>query len=749
LSSGSFGGVGTSVTAYTDQWVHVAGISLPSGRNTMFNGNASALVVSLGAYVRGNGATRTISLGFEGVGSTSSFAVSAGSSATDTGAQGCYFLTTGGSGTFRITTNGSMRFGRGGSGGPSYDSYGTSFNNVLYGYYAYYSCPTAPLTPAVSAATTTSAAISWAVPSDNGDAAVTGYRVDYSTSATFASATSIEVGNVLSYTVTGLASSTTYYFRVFAENAPTTAAGSWSQPSSTVSLLSGSGGLPGTATVALQSKTVTAFTYSITSVGFWSFWMTQSATSWFVAITVAGTFGNTNLLFGVDPNVGFWASTTTNPNPMVDGPTYRPAGGFPGTHRFSVGVGATFSGGVWTFPLTLYVDGVQVATGTSVSTTPPTTFSNAARQPTFVQIGTLGTVGSAVISRLSHTLTRAHEEYATLPTEAGYLSAAAAATSQIVLGTLPTDLSPAPVGYLQSSRQTTLDALNLIIRTEQGYLDTVTTGTLTNPVQTVRIRARQRPATVSYAFDAQLEVSGVVDFVRDSTNLIWSDFVTGGNSATQTVSQPALQARAGSNNSADTVATYLASDLYEFGTDRLWRGQNVALRPVAVTIDNRTCPTDRSSDLLNMVPGDRIQITNIPSGVLGFSTWDGWLLDKEQSHRSGPAAEDRFVLYLQPCQPATGIYDTNRYMADGALTLSTSIASSGATTMSVATTGPKLETVQVPYDLMVDAEQVTVTACTGATPQVATITRGVNGTTATTHTTSATIELAISSLYAF
>ena len=682
MSTGSFSDTGTSVIGNTDNWVHVGGIGLPVGRNPTSGGPTYALITSIGAYVSGRGATRTIQLGFENAGVGSAFTVSPGSSAADTGAQASSLVVNGGTDTFRISGNGSFFFGRGGAGGPSSDSYGTSFSNVLYGYYTYVSAPTAPLTPGVTAPTTTSAAVTWAAPSDNGDSPITGYRVDYSTSNTFASnVTTVEVGNVLAYTVTGLTASTPYYFRILAENALTVAASTWGAPSTIVTQTSGAGGGALIGAIALQAAVSTTVTYPASSCGFWSFWMTQSVSSWYIRVATVGGFGGATLLMGVDPIVGFWAATSTRGIPVGDGPTYRPAGGFPGAHRFSVGVGAVFAAGVWTFPLTLYVDGVLTATGTSVGNTPSSALTNANKQPSALEAGTFGAVGSAVISRFEHTLTLAHEEFATQTTEAGYISAAAAATSQVALGTLPAGLSPAPVGYLVSSGQTTLDAMNLIAKTEQGYLDCVTAGTYINPVQSVRVRARQRPLAVAYSFDAQAEVSGTIDFIRDSTNLIWSDVVTGANSLKVTVSDLTLQTRAGSNNASDTVANSARSDLYYFGTDRLARGQNTQLRPVSVTINNLTCPTDRSSDLLQMAPGDRIQIYNIPSTTLGFSTFDGWLIDKAQSHRAGPNAEDKFTLYLQPAT-LQAVYDTDRFMAGGALSLSGSLTA-GATTVQI------------------------------------------------------------------
>ena len=121
-----------------------------------------------------------------------------------------------------------------------------------------------------------------------------------------------------------------------------------------------------------------------------------------------------------------------------------------------------------------------------------------------------------------------------------------------------------------------------------------------------------------------------------------------------------------------------------------------------------------------------------------------------ETHRGGFNSQARFEIFVQPVLPNTAIFDTNLYMADGALTLSAAMAAGDLTmqvTTSVGTT--LLETVAVPYTLIVDSEQVTVTACNTAAPQVATITRGANGTTAAAHLLGAPVDVAVPSLYAF
>lgn len=90
--------------------------------------------------------------------------------------------------------------------------------------------PSTPAAPTVGTrtsptSTTATLQVKWAAPANNG-AAITGYRVELSTSATlvggmgsaFATVTASHTGNVLSYTFTGLNASTTYYAHVYATN---------------------------------------------------------------------------------------------------------------------------------------------------------------------------------------------------------------------------------------------------------------------------------------------------------------------------------------------------------------------------------------------------------------------------------------------------------------------------------------------------------------------------------------------------
>jgi hypothetical protein len=239
MSQVDYGGTNTSVIGYTDVWVNSTGVPLPSGRNQMFDGTTVCQVVSLGAYVSGRSAARNISLSMGG-NSTGTFSVGSASSAAYTGQAGCSYLTNGGTSTFQINSSGSFYYGRGGSGN-THDNNGLNrTDGSLFVQQSYVSAPTPPTAPGVSPSGATGASVVWSVPSDNGDGAISGYRLQYSTDNTFATGvTSVEVGNVLSYVVTGLTPGATYYFRVQAENSATVAYGSWSLSSTTVSLLIG------------------------------------------------------------------------------------------------------------------------------------------------------------------------------------------------------------------------------------------------------------------------------------------------------------------------------------------------------------------------------------------------------------------------------------------------------------------------------------------------------------------------------
>lgn len=472
--------------------------------------------------------------------------------------------------------------------------------------------------------------------------------------------------------------------------------------------------------------------YAPGSMGCWGFWFTPVVGGGCsIDIGFAGLTQTINIAAGLTMSVLCGVGSNILSGPMKYGEP----------HYFSL---VLTTSGATVITVALYMDGVPQGTGTYSQGSAIGVLDNVARTPSVfrIRVGNGSGPVEFQFSHLSHTATRVDESFAGVTTEANRLVAISETTPELVLDMLPGDLSTAVVG-IPSQSGTALDALNLVMHTEQGYLYATTTGALLAPVQKVSVRSRQRPVAATWSFDAAAELSSVPQFLRDITNMVSSATVTG-TSGVVTVTDPTVTGRVGSSNASETILSDTSDNLTLWGQDRIVRGKNVNLRVASVTVDALTIAASRSGDLLAMVPGDRISITNLPSATLGFTTWDGWLLGVKETHT---LYTNTFQMFVSPVT-VQGVFDTSVFMADGALTLTAGIASTD-TTMSVATTGPLLETVAVPYTLLVDNEQVTVTACTGATPQVATITRGVNGSTAIAHTTSAVVEVTPSSLFAF
>ena len=118
----------------------------------------------------------------------------------------------------------------------AYNTSGTSTNSSSTQTVTLPAAPTLPATPATSI-TTTSFSTNWNASSGN---AVTGYYLDVATDAAFTSMvagfSNLNVGNVTTYSVTGLTAGTNYYWRVRANDATGQSASSTTTFTSTVPL---------------------------------------------------------------------------------------------------------------------------------------------------------------------------------------------------------------------------------------------------------------------------------------------------------------------------------------------------------------------------------------------------------------------------------------------------------------------------------------------------------------------------------
>jgi hypothetical protein len=206
----------------------------------MANGSTACLVTSIGAYVGGYFATRAIYLQL-GSSRTALFNIPSDSHPVAfTGYKNIpNRLVNGGSTWFYILhSRGRVNFGRSSTGGSNgvFNSNGYGWSGILGGALRYVEAPSAPQSVSVVSSVAGAATVSFSAPSSNGGTGVTGYVIQYSTSASFTGASSVSTTSS-PRTITGLTPGVRYYFRVLALNAVTSAAGTWGTPSASVNTL--------------------------------------------------------------------------------------------------------------------------------------------------------------------------------------------------------------------------------------------------------------------------------------------------------------------------------------------------------------------------------------------------------------------------------------------------------------------------------------------------------------------------------
>ena len=483
---------------------------------------------------------------------------------------------------------------------------------------------------------------------------------------------------------------------------------------------------PSTQQIAARSGFPTA-TYATNSLGSWGVWVTGSE---YFAFSIGVNRANGS---------GFQVSNTGE---------FFSINGVASTIRITANVPAYVSvvttavlSGSWTVTESLYVNGVFAASSSSVYAT----LTNADKQTSQVSLQAVNASPTAQVawySHLSHTAVQVDEFSLAGSTEAERLVEIAAVIPALVLDTLPTDLGGSIVGPQGSG--SVLDLFNEIIRGEQGHIYSVSSGTLLAPVEKIRVRARTRPAAVTATFDVAADVIGAPDMGYETTNTVSAVQVTG-PSAQVSVQDRSLESLVGSANTSADLAFVAPVDLRAFGEDRLIRGISSGVDVFSIVVNARSTTASRWADMLAMTPGLRYRVTGLPTAQLGFSQWDGWFLGASELHDQ---ENNLFTLHFERTLPATGVFDTDRFMSGGETSLSAGI-NAAVTSMSVATIGARMSTTDLPYKVQIDNEIVNVTAASGATPQVLTIQRAQNGTTAATHSSGALVESYPDTLFAY
>lgn len=150
---------------------------------------------------------------------------------------------------------------------------------------------------------------------------------------------------------------------------------------------------------------------------------------------------------------------------------------------------------------------------------------------------------------------------------------------------------------------------------------------------------------------------------------------------------------------------------------------------ISVNLAHSSITPDMRRAILALRPGDRMQITGMPTPQLAPDTVDQLYLGAEQSITR---FEHRLKFECAPASPySIGVLDSVLAKANTDGSRLAAAATSGATSLSVEVTDGPLWTTDsslFPFDIRVGGEVMTVTAISGASsPQTFTVTRSVNG----------------------
>lgn len=233
----TFGGTSIGPTNSGNIPVYSDGVTVSAGR-AMANGSTSVLITHIRASsVGGFGGPISVALR---LGNAQTGYVGVASGATnDTGYVACSpVLTPPATGyLFTIYSTGHIQFMRGGGTGTTYDQTGAfSGASIIAGGYMYVQAPSAPTIAVSGGVVAGTARVSITAPTDDGGSAITGYSIQYADNGSFTGASTTIVTGGGPHTIPGLTTGKTWYFRVGARNAVTTAASTTSVYSSTSSV---------------------------------------------------------------------------------------------------------------------------------------------------------------------------------------------------------------------------------------------------------------------------------------------------------------------------------------------------------------------------------------------------------------------------------------------------------------------------------------------------------------------------------
>jgi hypothetical protein len=224
-------------------------------------------------------------------------------------------------------------------------------------------------------------------------------------------------------------------------------------------------------------------------------------------------------------------------------------------------------------------------------------------------------------------------------------------------------------------------------------------------------------------------------------NRVTATRINGGSATAEDTSGPLGTAALGVFDSRYVVNTYTDGQLDDIATWLVHVGTVEGMRYPLILLDLAAAP-ELASTWVGAVPTDRIDVTNLsnrltqhPSGTVSLLA-EGWTEFLSSRAWKVPVNCSAFrSLEVFTIQDAR----LGRIETDGS-TLNSS-ATSGATSLSVASSGGVWDTGSTPFDIEIEGEQITVTAISGSSsPQTFTVTRSVNG-VVKAHNSAVTVKL--------
>lgn len=387
--------------------------------------------------------------------------------------------------------------------------------------------------------------------------------------------------------------------------------------------------------------------------------------------------------------------------------------------------------------LTLYVDGVSVATGaTSCLPTLGRTFiggtgaggeylGGTPTTPAYGdgQVADVAVWTSVLSAPAIAELAAAGDSDAT-STLADRVTAIAAGAG---LTATPTETGTRALGAQPWSGRNAFDLVTEAVRGERAF---VFASGFELDVRADTLRS----ATATLTLDAEADLQGTPTWERSwdrrAASVTVSSYTAG--------SATALDSTATTGDEA-TLSTCLADslDVLELAQAVLAEGIYRTLRITQVTVDLVTAATVSAAAVLALKLGDRVRVGGLPSALLGFSYQEGYVTGiAHEATASGYLV----TLDLEPADaPVEGRWDDatdGRFGTDGVTTVG--VLTSSGTTVVITSAGTPFTTAAASYPLDVDinGERVTLTSApaSSTSPQTFTgVTRGVAPTVARAH----------------